>query len=264
MTHWNRLPRATSSLTLNASRDGASTTSLGNLFQCITTLCVKNFLLISNLNLLSQFKTIPSCPITINPCKQPYSLLFICSLQVLEGHSDVSPEPSLLQAKQAQFPQPFLTGEVLQSSDHLSGPPLNPLEELHVLHVLGAPGLDAVFQMLLYSSSCCFALKQMSFLLCPHLIPSAFGSACSLQNSHGKTSFCTAACQRSAPLSLLPRAGRRASLPKGMMGMEDFSLPVLLLFVAMGKKESSTIFRDLWGSSRSQIFPCPGKKRTCR
>ena len=45
------LPRAPSSLALNASRDGASTTSLGNLFQCITTLWVKNFLLISNLNL---------------------------------------------------------------------------------------------------------------------------------------------------------------------------------------------------------------------
>ena len=36
---------------LNASRDGASTTSLANLFQCITTLFVKNFLLTSNLNL---------------------------------------------------------------------------------------------------------------------------------------------------------------------------------------------------------------------
>jgi len=46
-----RLPRATSSLALNASRAGASTASLGNLFQCVTTLCVKNFLLISNLNL---------------------------------------------------------------------------------------------------------------------------------------------------------------------------------------------------------------------
>jgi len=47
-----RLPRATSSLALNVSSNGASTTFLGNLFQCITTLCVKNFLLISNLNLL--------------------------------------------------------------------------------------------------------------------------------------------------------------------------------------------------------------------
>jgi len=40
-----RLPRATSSLALNAFRDRASTTSLGNLFQCVTTLWVKNFLL---------------------------------------------------------------------------------------------------------------------------------------------------------------------------------------------------------------------------
>ena len=29
-----------------------------------------------------------------------------------------SPEPSLLQAKQAQFPQPFFIEEVLQPSDH--------------------------------------------------------------------------------------------------------------------------------------------------
>ena len=49
--HQTGLPRATSSLALNASRDGASTTSLGNLFQCITTLWVKKFLLISNWNL---------------------------------------------------------------------------------------------------------------------------------------------------------------------------------------------------------------------
>ena len=32
-------------LAMNASRDGASTTSLGNLFLCVTILCVKNFLL---------------------------------------------------------------------------------------------------------------------------------------------------------------------------------------------------------------------------
>jgi len=38
--HQTRLPRATSSLALNASRDGASTACLGYLFQCVTTLCV--------------------------------------------------------------------------------------------------------------------------------------------------------------------------------------------------------------------------------
>ena len=40
---------AVTSLILNAYRDRASTTSLGNQFQCLTT--VKNFLLISGLNL---------------------------------------------------------------------------------------------------------------------------------------------------------------------------------------------------------------------
>ena len=75
----------------------------------------------------SQLKTVPPCPITIHPCKQLFPLLFICSFQVLEGRNEVSLEPSLLQARQAQFPQPFLIGEVLQPSVHLSGPPLDSL-----------------------------------------------------------------------------------------------------------------------------------------
>src|SRR5699024_4493157 len=45
---------------------------------------------------LSQFKTILPCPITIHPRKWPFPLLFIHSLQVLEGHNKVSLEPSLL------------------------------------------------------------------------------------------------------------------------------------------------------------------------
>ena len=120
--HQTRLPRATSSLALNVSRDGASTTSLGNQFQCITTLWVKNFLLITNLNLPSQLKTIPPYPITTHPHMQLFPLLFIRSVQVLEGHNEVSPEPSLLQAKQAQFPLPFPIGEVLQQ---FSGPKIS-------------------------------------------------------------------------------------------------------------------------------------------
>ena len=70
--HQTRLPRATSSLALNASRDGASTASLGNLFQCVTTLWVKNFLLISNLNLpclsLKPFPLVLSLTTLINSC----------------------------------------------------------------------------------------------------------------------------------------------------------------------------------------------------
>lgn len=38
---------------LNPSRDGASTSPLGNLFLCFTILTIKNFFFISNLNLPS-------------------------------------------------------------------------------------------------------------------------------------------------------------------------------------------------------------------
>ena len=53
-----RLASAPSNLALNASRDEASTASLGNLFQHLTTLSVKNSLLVSNLSLPS-FSLIP-------------------------------------------------------------------------------------------------------------------------------------------------------------------------------------------------------------
>ena len=71
-------------------------------------------------------------------------LLLISSLQVLKGCSEVSLEPSLLQAKQAQIPQPFFTGEVLQPSDHLCGHPLDLLQQLCILPALGAPDLDTL------------------------------------------------------------------------------------------------------------------------
>jgi len=51
--NWVRLLRAPSNLAWNVSRDGASTTSLGNLGQCLTTLTAKKFFLISGLNLPS-------------------------------------------------------------------------------------------------------------------------------------------------------------------------------------------------------------------
>jgi len=38
----------------------------------------------------------------IHPHKQPFPLLFICSLQVLESHNEVFPEPFLLQDKSSE------------------------------------------------------------------------------------------------------------------------------------------------------------------
>ena len=52
--HPHRLLRAPSNLTLNVSGHGASTTSLGNLFQCLTTLSIKHFFLTSSLKLPSS------------------------------------------------------------------------------------------------------------------------------------------------------------------------------------------------------------------
>lgn len=58
--HWIRLPRTSSNLVLNTFRYGASTASLGNLFQCLSILIAKNFLLTSDLNLPSfRWKTFP-------------------------------------------------------------------------------------------------------------------------------------------------------------------------------------------------------------
>jgi len=59
----------------------------------------------------------------------------------------MSPQLSLLQAEQPQLSQPFLTGEMLQPSDHLCGPPLDPLQHLHVFPVLGSPELDTGLQV---------------------------------------------------------------------------------------------------------------------
>ncbi|KAK4807049.1 hypothetical protein QYF61_018390 [Mycteria americana] len=108
---------APSNLTLNVSRDGASNTSLGNLFQCFTTLIVKKFFLISSLNLPSfSLKPLP----------------LVLSQQAL--------------AEQPQLSQPVLIGEVFHPSDHLRGPPLDPLKQVHVFLVLRTPELDAVLQ----------------------------------------------------------------------------------------------------------------------
>ena len=70
-----------------------------------------------------------------------FSLLFTSSSQALEGCNEVSPEPSVLQAKQTQLPQTFFTGEVFHTSDHLPGPPLDPIQQLHIPPVLGGSGL---------------------------------------------------------------------------------------------------------------------------
>ena len=70
------------------------------------------------------------------------SLLLIRSHEVLED-SEVSLAHFPLQAEQTQFPEPFLTGEVLQPSQHLHGPLLDLIQKHHIIPLLGASHLDA-------------------------------------------------------------------------------------------------------------------------
>lgn len=49
---------------------------------------------------------------------------------------------SLLFSRQAQLPQPVFIAEVLQSSEHLHVPPLDPLQQFHILLVLDHTGLQ--------------------------------------------------------------------------------------------------------------------------
>lgn len=77
--HEIRLFKFLSNLCLNTSNDGASTTFLGSLFWCFTTVTVKKFFLKSKLNLLS---------LSLKP------LSFVLSLQVLGKNLS----PSFLEA----------------------------------------------------------------------------------------------------------------------------------------------------------------------
>lgn len=44
-------------------------------------------------------------------------------------------------------PQTFFIGVVLQPADHLHGPPLDLLQQIHDFHVLGNPDLDTVLHV---------------------------------------------------------------------------------------------------------------------
>ena len=104
---------------------------LGNLFQCLTTFTVNNFFLISNLPSFS-LKPLPLVLSLHALVNSPSPAFLEAPLQVLEYCNQVSPQPSLLRAEQHQLSQPVFIGVVLQPSDHLCGPPLDLLQQVHV------------------------------------------------------------------------------------------------------------------------------------
>jgi len=78
--HWTRFLKASSNLTLNTPREGVSATPPSNLFQCLTTLTVKHFFLLSNLTLPScSFKALPLV-LSLQDLVKSLSLSYQCPL----------------------------------------------------------------------------------------------------------------------------------------------------------------------------------------
>lgn len=55
------------------------------------------------------------------------------TLKMFININKITSEFSFLKTEQAQFAQPFLTGQMLQAFYHLCGPPLDSLQQLPVL-----------------------------------------------------------------------------------------------------------------------------------
>ena len=64
---------------------------------------------------LFQFVPIAPCPVAGHHWKESGPVLLTPTLQIFRGISKVPSQPSLLQAEQAQLPQPLLVGDVLAS-----------------------------------------------------------------------------------------------------------------------------------------------------
>ena len=134
-----RLLRAPYNLALKVSRDENSAKTLGNLFQCLTTLTAEDFFLMSILILhalsLKSFSLVLSQLFLL---KEPVSFL-VASLQIPKGHYQATSEHALLQVEGHQLSQLGLMEEVLHPLDHFCGPPL-----VYVSPLLRTPHLDIV------------------------------------------------------------------------------------------------------------------------
>jgi len=106
----------TSKQFLNTFRDGDSTTFLGSLFQCLTTLSVKKFFPdIQPKSSLMQLEAISSRPVTCHQWEGTTPTLAVSTFQILEESNKVSPQPPFRQTKQPQFLQSTLVGHILQA-----------------------------------------------------------------------------------------------------------------------------------------------------
>ena len=93
----------TSKWFLSTFRDGDSTTSLGSLFHCLTTLSVKKCFLISHLNL--PWCNLRPFPLILSPVRRDQPQSRSNHLSGIWRQNNVSPQPPLPQTKQLQTKQ---------------------------------------------------------------------------------------------------------------------------------------------------------------
>lgn len=100
-----------SSWVLNVSEDGDSTTSLGSLFLCVTTLIASTmFWFFSGISCVSV--CVYCLSVSGHHWEESVSAVFTAG-SCIYGHLWVPPELSLLQAEWSQLSQPLLTCQIL-------------------------------------------------------------------------------------------------------------------------------------------------------
>ncbi|KAK4831675.1 hypothetical protein QYF61_018672 [Mycteria americana] len=97
--------------------------------------------------LLMQLEAISSRPITCYLGEETNTYLATTSFQGVVESNKVSPQPPFLQAKQPQFPQPFLIRLMLQTLHQLRCPSLDTLQQLDVSLVVRGPKLNTGFEV---------------------------------------------------------------------------------------------------------------------
>lgn len=91
---------------------------LGSLFHCLTVLIGEKYFLLTSLNLTFQFMII-SCSPAVDHYEEPGSIFLLTSPNVLGSCCWFPLKQSLLQVEEAQFLQPLLKWQVLQSPNSL-------------------------------------------------------------------------------------------------------------------------------------------------
>ncbi|NWH64462.1 WIPF1 protein, partial [Geococcyx californianus] len=144
-SHQPRLLRNPSNLALSTSKEGAPTASLGTLCQGLPTHphCEEFVLNVQSKSSPFQFEAFPPHPALVRS-------LFLVAPSGTGGHSEVSPEPSLLQAEQPQLSQPgpkpahplwFVSGGAMGCRQRLSTSRITPgANSVCVLASYLAPG----------------------------------------------------------------------------------------------------------------------------